>query len=70
MGFDQGQGEEVTDRETLTAMFKRQEIDYTESPEDSESALPYIVVEGGYIGFQTWFSFNADGSLADVRAFE
>jgi hypothetical protein len=66
----------MTDRETLIAMFQRQGIEYSVKEDDHPrkegiaTAPSPLVVEGGYLGFYTWFSFNVDGTLASVEAFE
>lgn len=56
----------MTDLETIKEMFKRAGIKYVEE-NLTESTL---TVEAGYMGFYSLFTFEADGSLKSVEAYE
>jgi hypothetical protein len=54
----------MNDKEKLIEMFNRQGIKFEETNTGA------LVVEAGYVGFQTWFEFNADNSLKSIEAYE
>lgn len=56
----------MTDLETLKAMFARANVKYTEKEETG----PELIVEAGYMGFFTVFSFDREGALQSVEAYE
>lgn len=75
----------MTDKETLTAMFERAGIQYTDVAADSswgssrDNGAGGIVgipiasrfeVEAGYSGFVSCFDFDANGRLLTVSAWE
>lgn len=53
----------MTDRERIIEMLTRAKIEYTEK--DYE-----LSVERGYVGFASTFTFNEDGSLKNLEAYE
>lgn len=53
------------DREILLAMLDRAGIEC-----DTETSAPSILVEAGYAGFYTVFSFHEDRRLKAVEAYE
>ena len=53
-----------SDREMLKAMFKRVGIEFIE-PDQTQ-----LQVESGYSGFYTQFTFNKDGDLQTMGAYE
>lgn len=54
----------MNDRDTLIAMLDRADIEFEKDDEET------IVVEGGYVGFSSWFTFDEDGKLKTVKAYE
>jgi len=59
----------MTDLETLKAMLTRAKIPFDEQPWGVNGDVT-IDVERGYTGFATVFTFNGDGSLKDMGAYE
>lgn len=57
----------MTDLETMEDMLKRANITY-EIGIGKQNA--YITIEGGYVGFVTHITFNLDGKLINIEAFE
>lgn len=58
----------MTDLETLKKMFERSGVEYTE--EHLEKGEIGLIVERGYTGFYTGYSFDSEGRLLDVGAYE
>lgn len=59
----------MSDLDTLKEMFDRAGIVYF-VPESTTPEKPMLSVEAGYVGFVSEFSFDKDGNLKTVEAFE
>ena len=63
----------MSDKETLTAMFKKANIEYEEPETDIQHRIvkgQVIYIERGYTGFYTKFSFDSQGNLENIEAYE
>lgn len=60
----------MSDKEKLIEMFQRAKIDFDDTTVYAEPGHSVIIVERGYVGFSTWFSFRDNDSLEDVEAGE
>lgn len=58
----------MNDLETLKEMFSRNKISYEFMNNRFEK--PKIIIEEGYIGFYTVFTFDDEGALRNVAAHE
>tara|TARA_R110000824_G_scaffold46069_6_gene132794 strand:+ start:1526 stop:1702 length:177 start_codon:yes stop_codon:yes gene_type:complete len=58
----------MNDLETLKEMFSRNKISYEFTNNRFEK--PKIIIEKGYIGFYTVFTFDDEGALRNVAAYE
>lgn len=58
----------MNDLETLKKMLEKANIKYEEDNGNPDN--PVLVVEGGYSGFVTEFTFNQEGELYTIGAYE
>lgn len=60
----------MTDLQQIKAMLERAKIAYTEEVDQGHNKTT-LIVERGYAGFYTRFSFDrVSGALTDIAAFE
>jgi hypothetical protein len=59
----------MNDNKILEEMFKRNGIAYTEDIDIDDNTKSFTI-ENGCVGFYSVFTFNEDGSLRSVKAFE
>lgn len=59
-----------SDEETLTAMLRRAGITWRDGAMVNKTGQHSISIEGGYSGFVTELTFDVDGNLVDVGAYE
>jgi len=60
----------MTDKETIIEMLQRAGIEFSMERSGSKLNETVIIVCGGYVGFYSVFTFNAEGSLSNLEAYE
>lgn len=57
-----------TDLETMVHMIDKAHLEY--EFDSTEKDFTYISIEAGYVGFITYITFDKQGSLISIKAYE